>query len=64
MSATSSEGRTRSSLMAPPISDGPLDTTRSWSMGLWDLPSDVGWKRDPDLGSSLGSVYNLLCDSK
>ena len=52
------------SLTAPLMSDGPLDTTRSWSMGLWDLPSDVRWKRDPDLGSSLGSVYNLLCDSK
>ena len=74
MSAPSSEGRverlhvcqirTRSSLMAPPAGDGGMDTTCSWRLGLWDLPSAVGWRRDPDLGSRLGSVYNLFCDSE
>ena len=74
MTATSSEGRveplhacqcrTRSSLMVPLTRDEHVDTTCSWRVGLWDLPSDVGWRRNPDIGSSLGSVYNLLCDSE
>ena len=46
--------------MAPPTSDGHVDTTCSWRVGLWDMPSDVGWRRDPDLGSSLGSVMTCF----
>ena len=56
--------RTRSSLMATPAGDGGMNTTYSQRLGLWDLPSAVGWRRDPDLGSRLGSVYNLFCDSE
>ena len=56
--------RTRSSLVAPPAGDGGMNTTYSQRLGLWDLPSVVGWRRDPDLGSRLDSVYNLFCDSQ
>lgn len=56
--------RTRSSLVAPPGSDGGMNTTYSQRLGLWDLPSAVRGRRDPDLGSRLGSVYNLFCDSE
>lgn len=56
--------RTRSSLVAPPGGDGGMNTTYSQRLGLWDLPSAVRGRRDPDLGSRLGSVYNLFCDSE
>ena len=56
--------RTRSSLMAPPARDGHMDTTCSQRLRLWDLSSAVRWTRDPDLGSRLGSVYNLSCASE
>ena len=56
--------RTRSSLMATPAGDGGMNTTYSQRLGLWDLPSAVRGRRDPDLGSRLGSVYNLFCDSE
>ena len=48
----------------PSGSDGGMNTTYSQRLGLWDLPSAVRGRRDPDLGSRLGSVYNLFCDSE
>lgn len=53
----------RSSLMAHPADDGHMDRICSWRLGLWKLPSAVRWRKDSDLGSSLGAINNLLCDS-
>ena len=52
----------RSYPRGPLASNGHTNTTRSWRVGLWDLP-ELGRGGDPYLGCSLGSVSNLLCDS-
>ena len=54
----------RSYPRGPLSSDGHTNTTRSWRVGLWDLPELGRGEGDPYLGSSLGSVGNLLCDSE
>ena len=53
----------RSCPQGPLASDGHTDTTCSGRVGLWDLPELGRGEGEPYLGSSLGSVINLLCDS-
>ena len=54
----------RSYPRGPLASDGHTNATCSWRVGLWELPELGGDEGEPYLGSSLGSVINLLCDSE
>ena len=54
----------RSYPRGPLASDGHTNATCAWKMGLWDLPELGRGEGEPYLGSSLGSVINLPCDSE